>query len=173
MEATTNQNKMWNFFWRKLSYPPTTYQRIQDKNWSHRVIFSYWTHHEPHDISKEEWRIRIWSNYYAKDEVTQLGSNRGVWLAIANQPVARSGTEVHKDWWHIQELVMISQFSRGGVTKDEGSTKQNSTWRCWLQQGSYEESNRNSRITPSRMLKECARITIRSFYVLQLESRSS
>jgi hypothetical protein len=32
-----------------------------------------------------------------EDEVTQLGSNRGVRLAIANQLVVRSGTEVHQD----------------------------------------------------------------------------
>jgi hypothetical protein len=34
-----------DFSWRKLSYPPTRYHHIQDKNWSHRMIFLYWTHH--------------------------------------------------------------------------------------------------------------------------------
>jgi hypothetical protein len=86
------------FFLRKLSYPPMRYQRIQDNNWSHRVIFSYWTHHQPGDISEEGSRTRIWSNYYVEEEVVQLGLNRGVRSAIANQPVAWSGTEVQHDW---------------------------------------------------------------------------
>jgi hypothetical protein len=76
-EVTTNQNKVWKIFWRKLSYPPTRYQRMQAKNWSYRVIFSYWTHHQPHDIGEEGSRTRRWSKYYVEKEVAQLGSNRG------------------------------------------------------------------------------------------------
>jgi hypothetical protein len=122
------------FFLRKLSYPLTRYQHIQDKNWSHGVIFSYWTHHKSCDISEEGSRLRRSSNYYVEEEVIQLSSNKGVWSAIVNQPVARLGTEVHQDWWHVQRLMTIPQFSLDwGSTKDEGSTKQNNLWRCWAQ----------------------------------------
>jgi hypothetical protein len=122
------------------------------QNWSHFVIFSYWTHHQIRDINEEGCRIRRWSSNYAEDEVAQLGSNRGVQSVIANQLVARSRTEVHQDWWCVQGLVIISQFFLNqGPTKDEGSTKQNITWRCWAQQAVYEESDRNYWITHSRI----------------------
>jgi hypothetical protein len=124
MKVTTNQSKIWRIFLRKLSYPPMTYHRIQDKNWSHRVIFSYWTHHQPRDTSEEVCRTRRWNNNYAEDEVAQLGLNRGVRSVIANQPVTRSETEVHHDWWRVQGLVTISQFSldRGPLkTKNQPS----------------------------------------------------
>jgi hypothetical protein len=55
------------FGWRKSSYPPKKFQRIEDKNWSHSVIFSYWTHHQPYDISEEESHTWRWSNYSIKD----------------------------------------------------------------------------------------------------------
>jgi hypothetical protein len=59
---------MKNFFdWRKFSYPPKKFQRIEDKNWSHRVIFSYLTYHQPCDISKEGSHTWKWSNYCIKD----------------------------------------------------------------------------------------------------------
>jgi hypothetical protein len=94
-----------DFFENKLSYPSTRYQR------SHRVIFSYWRHHQHRNISEEGCRTRRWSKYYAKDEVAHLGLNRGVWSVIANQLVARLRTKVHQDWWRVQGLVMIPQFS--------------------------------------------------------------
>jgi hypothetical protein len=55
------------FDWRKFSYPPKKFQRIEDKNWSHRVIFSYWTYHQPCDISEEGRYTWRWSNYSIKD----------------------------------------------------------------------------------------------------------
>jgi hypothetical protein len=72
---TTKRWKSWHgniryegfFYWRKSGYPPNKFQRIEDKNWSHRVIFSYWTHHQPCDISEEASHIWRWSNYSIKD----------------------------------------------------------------------------------------------------------
>jgi hypothetical protein len=55
------------FDWKKLGYPLKKFQRIEDKNWSHRVIFSYWTHHQPCDISEEGSHTWRWSNYSIKD----------------------------------------------------------------------------------------------------------
>jgi hypothetical protein len=55
------------FDWRKSSYPPKKFQCIADKNWSHMVIFSYWTHHQSYDISKEGSHTWRWSNYSIKD----------------------------------------------------------------------------------------------------------
>jgi hypothetical protein len=84
--------------WRKLSYQPSRYQRIQDKNWSHIVIFSYWTYHQPRDISEEGCRTGRWSNYSIKSEVDQLGLNKGVRSVIVNPLVVRSRTDVHQVW---------------------------------------------------------------------------
>jgi hypothetical protein len=48
------------------------------KNWSHRVIFLYWTRHQSRDISKEgSWTWR-WSNCSIKNKVDHLDPNRGV-----------------------------------------------------------------------------------------------
>jgi hypothetical protein len=59
---------MKNFFdWRKSGCPPKKFQCIEDKNWSHRVIFSYWTHHQPYDISEKGSHTWRWSNYSIKD----------------------------------------------------------------------------------------------------------
>jgi hypothetical protein len=55
------------FYWRKSGYPAKKFQRIEDKNWSHRVMFSYWTHHQPCDISEEGSHTWRWSNYSIKD----------------------------------------------------------------------------------------------------------
>jgi hypothetical protein len=55
------------FDWMKSDYPPKKFQRIDGKNWSHRVIFSYWTHHQPCDISEEGSHTWRWSNYSIKD----------------------------------------------------------------------------------------------------------
>jgi hypothetical protein len=55
------------FDWRKFSYTPKKFQRIEDKNWRHRVIFSYWTHHQSCDISEEGSYTWRWSNYSIKD----------------------------------------------------------------------------------------------------------
>jgi hypothetical protein len=55
------------FDWRKSGYPLKKFQRIEDKNWNHRLIFSYWTHHQPCDISKEGSHTWRWSNYSIKD----------------------------------------------------------------------------------------------------------
>jgi hypothetical protein len=113
-----------DFLKKKLSYPPTRYQRVQDKNWSHMVIFLYWTHHKPCNISEEGYWIRRWSRYYVEDDVAQLDSNRGAWSVIANQPVALSRTEVHHDWWHVHRLVTIPWFFLDrGFTKDKRSIK--------------------------------------------------
>jgi hypothetical protein len=54
------------FDWRKFGYPPKKFQRIEDKNWSHRVIFS-WTHHQPCDISEEGSHTWRGSNYSVKN----------------------------------------------------------------------------------------------------------
>jgi hypothetical protein len=91
----------------------------------------WWSFHiehitNPRDISEEGSWTRRWSNYYVEEEVAQHGSNRGVWSAIANQPVARSGTEVHQDWWRVQRLVTMPQFFLDrGSTKNKGSIKLN------------------------------------------------
>jgi hypothetical protein len=147
MEVMNNQSRMWRIFWRKLSYPPMRYQHIQDKNWSHMVIFSHWTHHQPHDISEEgSWTWR-WSNYSIKSEVDQLGPNRGVRSVIVNPPVAQSGTEVPQVWWRVQGLVTTPRRP----TEDQRPNRQDNPWRCWAQQAAYEESDRNSRIAPSRI----------------------
>jgi hypothetical protein len=59
---------MKNFFdWRESSYPPKKFQRIEDKNWSHTVIFSYLIHHQPCDINEEGSHTWRWSNYSIKD----------------------------------------------------------------------------------------------------------
>jgi hypothetical protein len=42
-------------------------------------------------------------------------------------------------------------FLNQGSTEDQRSGSQNSPWRYWAQQVAYEESDRNSRITPSRI----------------------
>jgi hypothetical protein len=55
------------FNWRKPGYPPKKFQRTEDKNWSHRVIFSYWIHHQPYDISEEGSHTWRWNNYSIKD----------------------------------------------------------------------------------------------------------
>jgi hypothetical protein len=72
---TTKGWKLWQvntryegffFDWRKSDYRPKKFQRIEDKNWSHRVIFSYWTHPQPCNISEEGSHTWRWSNYYIK-----------------------------------------------------------------------------------------------------------
>jgi hypothetical protein len=66
MEVSIKNMK--NFFgWRKPSYPSNKFKPIEDKNWSHKVIFSYWTHHQPYDISEEGSHTWWWSNYSIKD----------------------------------------------------------------------------------------------------------
>jgi hypothetical protein len=55
------------FDWRKPGYPPKKFQRIEDKNWSRSVIFSYLTHHQPCDISEEGSHTWRWSNYSIQD----------------------------------------------------------------------------------------------------------
>jgi hypothetical protein len=99
--------------WKKCCHKysqPTGYQHIQDKNWSHRMIFSYWTHHQPRDISEDGCRIGRWSNYSIKNGVDELSLNRVVRSVIANPSVARSRTEVRQVRWRVQGLVTIPQF---------------------------------------------------------------
>jgi hypothetical protein len=55
------------FDWRKSGYPLEKFQRIEDKNWSHRAMFLYWTHHQPCDISESGSHTWRWSNYSIKD----------------------------------------------------------------------------------------------------------
>jgi hypothetical protein len=62
-----NTRYEWFFDWRKSGYPLKKFQRIEDKNWSHIMIFSYWTHHQPCDISEEGSHIWRWSNYSIKN----------------------------------------------------------------------------------------------------------
>jgi hypothetical protein len=145
----------YQWHWKKCCHKysqPSGYQCIQDKNQSHGVIFLYWTHHQPRDINEEGCWIGRWNNYSIKNEVDLLGTNRGVRSVIVNLPVARSGTEVHKVWWRVQGLVTTPQFlPESGPTENQRPGMQNSTWRYWVQQASYEESDHNSTITPSRM----------------------
>jgi hypothetical protein len=65
------------FDWRKSDYPLKKFQHIEGKNWSHRVIFSYWTHHQPRDISEEGSHNEDEATILSKT-VGQLGSNGGV-----------------------------------------------------------------------------------------------
>jgi hypothetical protein len=55
------------FDWMKFGYTPKKFQRIEDKNWSHRVIFSYWIHHQPCNICEEGSHTWRWYNYSIKD----------------------------------------------------------------------------------------------------------
>jgi hypothetical protein len=65
---------------------------------------------------------------------------------------SRSETEVHQNWWCVQGLVMMSQFLPGLGTHWRWKTSQaEQPWRWWAQHAAYEESDRNSRITPSRL----------------------
>jgi hypothetical protein len=66
------------------------------KNWSHRVIFLYWTHHQPNKISENDIEQEDEAHMLSKNEVDQLGMNRDVRLVITNPPVVRLGTEIHK-----------------------------------------------------------------------------
>jgi hypothetical protein len=61
---------MEDFFWlNEVLFLLSTkkFQRIEDKNWSHMVIFSYWTHHQSCDISEKGSHTWRWSNYFIKD----------------------------------------------------------------------------------------------------------
>jgi hypothetical protein len=104
---------------------PMRRRHSQDKNWGQCVAF-YWTPPEPHDFGDEGNQTRRWINYYAGDEIVQLGLNRGVWSVIDNQPIAWSGTEVRYDWWCVQGLVTTPPFFLDwGPTKDKGPVRQN------------------------------------------------
>jgi hypothetical protein len=63
-----NTRYEWFFFdWRKSGYPSEKFQCIEDKNWSHTMIFLYWTHNQLCDISEEGSHTWRWSKYSIKD----------------------------------------------------------------------------------------------------------
>jgi hypothetical protein len=142
------------FTYQKYSHPMKQRHSKDKKKWSQHVMCLYWTPFQPYDFGDEGSRTRKWSNYYAEYEAGQLGPNRGVRSAIANQPVARSKIEVCQDWWYVQELVTIPQFLSGLRAHWRWKTNQTKQpWRWWTQHAAYEESDRNSKsvVTLSNM----------------------
>jgi hypothetical protein len=154
------------FDWRKSGYAPKKFQHIEDKNWSHRVIFSYWTHHQPCNISEEGSHTWRWSNYSIKDSWSAwfewrrlIGDFQSTGNPIRNRssPGLMTCSGANDDTSISSELVdhWISKIRQTYQPK-----------RGWTQQVTYQESYRNFKITPSR-------ISIRSLYLLELESGSS
>jgi hypothetical protein len=149
------------FDWMKSNYPPKKFQCIEDKNWSHKVIFSYWTHHQPCGISEEGSHTWRWSNYSIKDiwsawfeRRRPIGDFQSTGSPIENRSspglMTCSGASDN-----------TSIFTQTRATEYQRSGRQISPKRGWAQQVTYQDSYHKSKITSSR-------IRIRSFYLLEL-----